>query len=53
MSPREIPGCGDAGVAGSGSRGSPRLRGNCTVMLDGNAVKSRTMFAVQADGRQP
>ena len=26
--------------------------GACTVMLDGKAVKSCTMFAVQADGRQ-
>jgi aerobic carbon-monoxide dehydrogenase small subunit len=26
--------------------------GACTVMLDGNAVKSCTMFAVQADGRE-
>ena len=25
--------------------------GACTVMLDGKAVKSCTMFAVQADGR--
>ena len=26
--------------------------GACTVMLDGKAIKSCTMFAVQADGRQ-
>ena len=26
--------------------------GACTVMLDGKAVKSCTMFAVQADGRK-
>ena len=26
--------------------------GACTIMLDGQAVKSCTMFAVQADGRQ-
>ena len=26
--------------------------GACTIMLDGKAVKSCTMFAVQADGRQ-
>src|SRR5918912_3827493 len=26
--------------------------GACTVLLDGKAVKSCTMFAVQADGRQ-
>jgi carbon-monoxide dehydrogenase small subunit len=26
--------------------------GACTIMLDGNAVKSCTLFAVQADGRE-
>ncbi len=40
-----------AGLTGSHIGCETSLCGACTVHLDGKAVKSCTMFAVQADGR--
>src|SRR5260370_34184752 len=45
--PREV-----AGLTGPHIGCETSICGACTVMLDGRAVKSCTMFAVQADGRQ-
>ena len=41
-----------AGLTGPHIGCETSICGACTVMLDGKAVKSCTMFAVQADGRQ-
>jgi carbon-monoxide dehydrogenase small subunit len=41
-----------AGVTGPHIGCETSICGACTVMLDGKAVKSCTMFAVQADGRE-
>src|SRR5215472_19070566 len=41
-----------AGLTGPHIGCETSLCGSCTVMLGGKAVKSCTMFAVQADGRQ-
>lgn len=40
-----------AGITGPHIGCETSICGACTVMLDGKAVKSCTMFAVQADGR--
>ena len=41
-----------AGLTGPHIGCETSICGACTVMLDGRTVKSCTMFAVQADGRQ-
>lgn len=41
-----------AGLTGAHIGCETSICGACTVSLDGKAVKSCTMFAVQADGRQ-
>jgi len=41
-----------AGLTGPHIGCETSICGACTVMLDGKAVKSCTMFAVQADGRE-
>ena len=41
-----------AGLTGPHIGCETSICGACTVMLDGKAVKSCTMFAVQADGRK-
>jgi len=41
-----------AGLTGPHIGCETSICGACTVMLEGKAVKSCTMFAVQADGRQ-
>jgi len=41
-----------AGLTGPHIGCETSICGACTVLLDGKAVKSCTMFAVQADGRQ-
>jgi carbon-monoxide dehydrogenase small subunit len=41
-----------AGLTGPHIGCETSICGACTVMLDGKAVKSCTIFAVQADGRQ-
>jgi len=41
-----------AGITGPHIGCETSICGACTVMLDGKAVKSCTMFAVQADGRE-
>ena len=41
-----------AGLTGPHIGCETSICGACTVMLDGMAVKSCTMFAVQADGRE-
>src|SRR5437763_3882573 len=41
-----------AGLTGPHIGCETSICGACTVMLDGKAVKSCTLFAVQADGRQ-
>jgi aerobic carbon-monoxide dehydrogenase small subunit len=41
-----------AGLTGPHIGCETSICGVCTVLLDGKAVKSCTMFAVQADGRQ-
>jgi carbon-monoxide dehydrogenase small subunit len=41
-----------AGLTGPHIGCETSICGACTVMLDGRAVKSCTMFAVQADGQQ-
>ena len=41
-----------AGLTGPHIACETSICGACTVMLDGRAVKSCTMFAVQADGRE-
>ena len=41
-----------AGLTGSHIGCETSICGACTVMLDGRTVKSCTMFAVQADGRE-
>ena len=41
-----------AGLTGSHIGCETSLCGACTVSVDGKAVKSCTMFAVQADGRE-
>src|ERR1700747_909235 len=40
-----------AGITGPHIGCETSICGACTVILDGKAVKSGTMFAVQADGR--
>ncbi len=42
----------EAGLTGPHIGCETSICGACTVLLDGKAVKSCTMFAVQADGRQ-
>ena len=42
----------NAGLTGPHIGCETSICGACTVMLDGKAVKSCTMFAVQADGRE-
>src|SRR2546423_10361233 len=42
----------NAGLTGTHVGCETSLCGACTVLLDGKAVKSCTVFAVQADGRQ-
>ena len=41
-----------AGLTGPHIGCETSICGACTVMLDGKAIKSCTMFAVQADGRE-
>ena len=42
-----------AGLTGPHIGCETSICGACTVMLDGKAVKTCTMFAVQADGASP
>jgi len=42
----------DAGLKGTHIGCDTTSCGACTVLLDGRAIKSCTMFAVQADGKQ-
>src|SRR5215510_10650443 len=41
-----------AGLTGPHIGCETSICGACTVLLDGRAIKSCTMFAVQADGRE-